>query len=163
MPAHIYARIGDHAAAAHANEAGAAADRAYLATAPPDGFYGLAYYSHNLQFLADDEMMRGRFASAQRAAVELAERLDPHAGMMPMMESMLLAPTSVLLRFDRYADLIALPAPTTDRPVMGVWWHFARGVAFARHGEAAAARAEREKLAQTMRAVPESALFGGTG
>jgi hypothetical protein len=163
MPAHVYARIGDHAAAAHANEAGAAADRIYLKTAPPDGFYGLAYYSHNLQFLTDDEMMRGRFASARRAAAELAERLDPHAGMMPMMESLLLAPTSVLLRFHRYADVLALPQPADDRPVMRAWWHFARGVAFAQKREAAAARVEREHLAQAMRAVPAAARFGGSG
>jgi hypothetical protein len=48
MPAHIYARTGDHAAAARANLAGAEADRAFLKTKAPDNFYGLAYYSHNL-------------------------------------------------------------------------------------------------------------------
>jgi hypothetical protein len=163
MPAHVYARIGDHAAAAHANEAGAAADREYLKTAPPGGFYGMMYYSHNLQFLTDDEMMRGRFASARRAAGELAEQLGPHAGMMPMIESLLLAPTSVLLRFHRHAEILALPQPPDDRPVMRAWWHFARGVAFAQKGEAAAARAERERLALAIASVPESALFGGTG
>src|SRR5262249_19249472 len=42
MPAHVYARIGDHAAAARANEAGAKADRDYFHMAPSDSFYGLA-------------------------------------------------------------------------------------------------------------------------
>jgi tetratricopeptide (TPR) repeat protein len=163
MPAHVYARTGDHAAAAHANEAGAAADRAYLKTAPPDGFYGMAYYSHNLQFLADDEMMRGRFASAQRAAAELAERLGPHADMMPMMESLIVVPTSVLLRFGRHADILALPEPPPEQPVVRAWLRFARGVALAQQGDAAAAREERTQLAQAIRAVPESKLFGGGG
>ena len=36
MPAHIYARVGDHAGAARANEAGAQADREYFKTAPAD-------------------------------------------------------------------------------------------------------------------------------
>ena len=63
-------------AAARANLAGAEADRAYLKTAPADSFYALAYYSHNLHFLADSHMMQGRLADARKAAAELAERLD---------------------------------------------------------------------------------------
>ena len=68
MPAHMYARVGDHAAAARANEAGARADREYFKTASSDTFYGLAYFIHNLHFLADSEMMRGRLEAARRAA-----------------------------------------------------------------------------------------------
>jgi tetratricopeptide (TPR) repeat protein len=165
MPAHVLARTGDHAGAAHANEAGAAADRAYVAGDPAkaETFYALAYGSHNLHFLVDDEMMRGRFASAQRAAAEVAERLGPHAAMMPMMESMIVAPVSVLLRFDRYDDLLALPEPPADRPVMRAWQHFARGVAYAKQGDADEAARERGELAAAIRTVPDSALFGGSG
>ena len=61
----------------------------------------MAYYSHNLHFLADSHMMQGRFADAQAADAELAERITPHADMMPMVESMAVAPVSVLLRFDK--------------------------------------------------------------
>ena len=99
MPAHIYARTGDHAAAAAANAAGAAADRRYLVSAPPNGMYGMMYYPHNLHFLADSHMMQGRFADAQQAADRVAEQLDPHAAMMPMVESMVVMPVSVLMRF----------------------------------------------------------------
>ena len=77
MPAHIYARTGDHAGAAAANAAGAAADRRYLVTAPPNGMYGMMYYPHNLHFLADSHMMQGRFADAKQAADRVAEQLDP--------------------------------------------------------------------------------------
>jgi hypothetical protein len=165
MPAHVYARTGDHAAAASANEAGAAADRAYLESRPSqkDSFYALAYGSHNLHFLVDDQMMQGRFADAQRAAAEVEERLGPHAGMMPMMESMILAPVSVLLRFDRRDDILALPEPAADRPVVAAWRLFARAVAQAKSGDADAAAASRTQLAAAIRAVPDTALFGGTG
>ena len=88
MPAHIYARTGDHAGAASANAAGAAADRRYIAIAPPNGMYGMMYYPHNLHFLADSHMMQGRFADAQQAAIRAAEQLAPHVAMMPMLESM---------------------------------------------------------------------------
>jgi hypothetical protein len=162
-PAHNQARTRDHAGAAAANLAGASADREYLKTAPPDSFYGMAYYSHNLHFLADSEMMQGRFAEAQRAAAELAERLLPHADMMPMAESMAAMPMSVLLRFGRHDEILKLAMPPENRPVVTAYWHFARGVALARTGQADAAAAERAKLAAAIPNVPDSALFGGSG
>jgi hypothetical protein len=163
MPAHIYARTGDHAGAAHANLAGAEADRVYLKTAAADSFYAMAYYSHNLHFLADSHMMQGRLADARQAAGELAERLTPHVDMMPMVESMAIMPVSVLLRFGQDAAVLTLPPPAADHPVMTAWWHFARAQALARGGKIDEATAERAALAQSASQVPESALFGGTG
>jgi hypothetical protein len=163
MPAHIYARTGDHAAAARANLAGADADRVYLKNMPPDTFYGMAYYSHNLHFLADSHMMQGRFAEAQKAAAELSERLLPHADMMPMIESMAVSPLNVLLRFGRHEDILKQAAPPDNRPVMVAWWHFARGVAQARSQRVDEAEKERAHLRDVSARVPESALFGGSG
>ena len=163
MPAHIYARTGDHAAASRANLAGAEADRVYLKTAPADNFYGLAYYSHNLHFLVDSEMMQGRLAAARVAAHEVAERLAPHTQMMPMVESMISIQTSVLLRFGRHDEILALASPAADHPVEVAWWHFARGVALARTAKADQAATERAALQAATAAVPAEALFGGTG
>ena len=163
MPAHIYARVGDQAAAARANEAGAQADREYFKIAPADSFYGLAYFTHNLHFLVDSEMMRGRLASARRAADEVAEKMAPHTQMMPMVESLITMKTAVLLRFGRHEEILALPTPPPNHPVEVAWWHFARGVALARTGTAAAAAQERKALAETSTKVPPEALFGGTG
>jgi tetratricopeptide (TPR) repeat protein len=161
MPAHIYARVGDQAAAARANEAGAAADREYFKIAPADSFYGLAYFTHNLHFLADSEMMRGRLAGARKAAAEVAERLAPHTQMMPMVESLITMKSAVLLRFGRHDEILALASPPADHPVEVAWWHFARGVALARGGKADEAAKERTALAAVR--VPDEALFGGTG
>ena len=162
MPAHIHARTGDHAAAAAANDAGAIADRRYIVT-DPNGLYGMMYYSHNLHFLADSHMMQGRFSDAQQAGARVAEHLNPHAAMMPMVESMIVTPVSVLMRFGRHADILALTEPAADRPVQRAWHRFARGVALARTGKTDEAAVERKALAYAIAAVPESALFGGTG
>jgi hypothetical protein len=108
-------------------------------------------------------MMQGRLADARQAANELAERLTPHAAMMPMVESMVVMPTSVLLRFAQHDEILKLPEPPADRPVMSAWWRFARGVAFAKKGQVAEATAERAALDQAITRVPETALFGGTG
>ena len=163
MPAHIYARTGDHAASARANAGGAAADEKYLATVPPDSMYGLMYYSHNLQFLADSEMMQGRFADAQPPAALLAKRLDGFTAMLPMVESILVQPVSVLLRFNKHDDVLKLAPPPADRPVQTAWYHFARGVAFARTGKLDDAATERAALAQAAAKIPDSALWGGGG
>lgn len=163
MPAHVYARVGDHAKAADANRGGASADREYFKTAPSDTFYAMAYYAHNLHFLADSEMMRGRLGAAKTAAADLVAQLGPHAAMMPMVESMIAMQHSVLLRFNRGDEILAAPAPAADRPVETAWWRFARGVAFARQGKVAEATAERTALQAAAKVVPASALFGGTG
>jgi len=163
MPAHIYARTGDQAGAAAANQAGADADRVYLKTAAADGFYGLAYFPHNLHFLADSHMMQGREADARRAADELADRVAPHAQMMPMIESMMVTPLSVLLRFGRHDEILKVPEPAADRPVVTAWWHFARGVALARLGRIDDAVTHRTALARASGLVPDTAMFGGTG
>jgi hypothetical protein len=163
MPAHIYARTGNHAGAARANFAGAEADRHYMKTAAPDSFYVMSYYTHNLHFLADSHMMQGRFVDAQAAAAELAERITPHTDMMPMGESMAVAPVSVLLRFNKHSDVLNAAAPPADRPVMTAWWHFARGVAFAKSGRPDDAEGERQALDKAISTVSDSALFGGTG
>jgi tetratricopeptide (TPR) repeat protein len=163
MPAHIYARTGDHAGAAAANAAGAAADRRYLVNAPPNGMYGMMYYPHNLHFLADSHMMQGRFGDAKQAADRAAEQLNPHAAMMPMVESMIVMPVSVLMRFSRHTDVLALQAPPAERPVQRAWHHFARGTALAKTGKVEEAAAERALLTTAIAAVPETAAFGGGG
>lgn len=163
MPAHILARTGDHDGAAKANLAGADADRAFLADKPADNFYGMAYYSHNLHFLADSEMMQGRYDEARKAAADLSTRLGPMTGMMPMGESMVTMRYSVPLRFAQHADALAMPAPAADHPVETAWYQFTRGVSLARTGkvdEAVTARAAMQAAAAT---IPDSALFGGTG
>jgi tetratricopeptide (TPR) repeat protein len=163
MPAHILARTGDHDGAAKANLAGADADRAFLVDKPADNFYGMAYYSHNLHFLADSEMMQGRYDEARTAAAGLTERLGPMAGMMPMGESMVAMRYSVPLRFAKHDDALAMAAPPTDRPVETAWYHFMLGVSLARSGKVDEAMKERTAMQAAAGTVPDSALFGGTG
>lgn len=163
MPAHIFARVGDHARAAGANRAGAEADREYFKTAPSDTFYAMAYYAHNLHFLADSEMMRGRLAAAKAAAADVATQLGPHTAMMPMAESMIAIQHSVLMRFGRAEEILAAASPPADHLVEVAWWHFARGVAFAQQQRVVEAAAERTALQVASRAMPESARFGGSG
>src|SRR5262249_25767363 len=59
MPAHIYARVGDHSASARCNEVAIAADKKFLGETHDEGVYKLMYYSHNMHFLAFASCMNG--------------------------------------------------------------------------------------------------------
>jgi tetratricopeptide (TPR) repeat protein len=80
-----------------------------------------------------------------------------------MVESMVVMPVSVLMRFAKHAEVLALPMPPADRPVQRSWHHFARGTALAKTGKVDEAAAERKLLAAAMASVPETAAFGGGG
>src|SRR5204862_4777913 len=88
MPAHIYARVGDHAASAKRNELAAAVDEKYIkATALAPGVYSLMYYSHNLHFLAYASCMDGSLEAARKAADRLVANVRPHVKHMEALES----------------------------------------------------------------------------
>src|SRR6266446_2690071 len=92
MPAHIYARVGDHFASAHCNEAAIAADKKFLAETHDEGVYKLMYYSHNLHFLAFAASMEGNFAEAKDTAARVVANVMPGVKAMPMLEGFLPTP-----------------------------------------------------------------------
>src|SRR5271167_1246412 len=72
MPAHVYIRTGDYAAAVKTNQEAAVADRAYIKSSGVQGIYPMMYYSHNLHFIAMCSAMTGDYAEARKAAEMLA-------------------------------------------------------------------------------------------
>jgi tetratricopeptide (TPR) repeat protein len=161
MPAHIYQRTGDFAQAAKANQAGAAADRAFLAaTGTQGGMYDLMYYSHNLHFLAMSASMQGKFAEAKSAADQLAAHVGPGVKQMPMLEQFLPMAPCILVRFQRWNDILSLPEPDASLGIARAFWRYARGVAFAAQKAPAKARMERDELAAAIQKQPAGAMYG---
>lgn len=160
MPSHIYIRVGDFEAAAVANEKAAAVDRAYIAKFKVGGVYPMMYYSHNLHFLAVAHAMQGRFADAKKAADQLAEHVGPHVKDMPMLEFFVPTSTLILLRFQRWDDILALPPPDAKQPIVKALWHFARGNAFLAGKQNHQAEKELAALRATMMEIPEDADYG---
>src|SRR3979409_1047782 len=68
MPAHVYIRTGDYAAAVKTNQDAAGVDRPYPTTNSAPGIYSLMYYSHNLHFIAMCSAMNGDYLEAKKAA-----------------------------------------------------------------------------------------------
>jgi tetratricopeptide (TPR) repeat protein len=148
MPSHIYVRLGNYPQAVKANEAAASADRAYLrATGMQDSLYGRMYYSHNLQFLWIAASMEGKFSEAKQAADELWANVSPAVRSMPMLEALLGGPALVLARFQRWDDILNLPAPEASLAGARAYWRYSRGLAFSAKGAISKAQAERQELA----------------
>jgi tetratricopeptide (TPR) repeat protein len=160
MSAHIYIRLGDHAAAARSNEQAIAADEAYFKRyGPIQGLYPMMYFSHNLQFLAVAHAMQGRYADAKRAAGKLAAHVSPHVKDMPMLEGFLPTPLLIQVRFRRWNDVLGVPAPAAGQAIHRAIWHFSRGVALAAQGRLDSAQAECQALGKLRKELPSGAVY----
>ena len=159
MPAHIYARVGDHPAAAHCNELAVAADKKFLAATHEQGVYPLFYYSHNLHFLAFAASMEGNFAEAKDAAARLVGNVAPGVKAMPMLEGFLPTPIVVLFAFERWNDLLKLPAPDPSFVTTNAVWHSLRGVAFANTGKTAEAEKEQGAFRELTAKIPPDTMY----
>ncbi len=159
MPAHVYIRTGDYAAAVKANEEAAAVDRAYIKATGVQGIYPMMYYSHNLHFIAMCSAMNGNFLEAKKNADMLAAHVGPHVKEMPPLEGFMTIPLAVNIRFHRWADILKTPQPDPTMQTTTVFWHFARGLALAGTGKVNDADAEHAFLEEAVRKTPDDAIF----
>ena len=119
MPAHIYMRIGDYAAAAQSNADAIALDQVYINSR--GGNAAGTFYPHNLNFLVAAYSMEGRLVDALKAAAQLEKLGIPD---MP-------TATFALVRFHQWADILNLPQPRSEELESTLAWHYARGMALA--------------------------------
>jgi len=117
------------------------------------------HYCHNLHFLAASYSMAGDFAHAKQAADAVAAHAAPMLHDMPMAETYVPYPIFILVRFHRWNDILALPAPSPGMAMTNAFWRFARGSAFAAKGQIAKAEAERQILATARKETPADVEF----
>ncbi|MGA8540420.1 MAG: hypothetical protein WB566_13030 [Terriglobales bacterium] len=159
MPAHIYIRTGDYAAAVKTNEEAAAADRAYIQKTGAQGLYPLMYYSHNLHFIAMCSAMDGDYAESHKAAEMLAAHVEPGVKGMPMLEGFMTIPMAVNVRFHKWDAILAMKPPDAELKTTFGFWHFAHGMALAGKGSIEEAEAEYKFVADTEKATSPDAIF----
>jgi tetratricopeptide (TPR) repeat protein len=164
MPAHIYARVGDYDAAIGSNVAAAAVDRAYIKETDAKGVYPAMYYSHNLHFLAYAAMQAGKFDEARKAADLLTKNIQAEAQGMPswMTEGFLSYRVLARLRFRKWEEIQAMPAPDPKLTTLTAMWHFARGMGAAANGKLSEADVERKAFATVVAQIPADQGFGFT-
>jgi tetratricopeptide (TPR) repeat protein len=149
MPSHIYYRVGRYADAVRVNEQAALVDEAYIAACKAQGFYPAGYYGHNIHFLWTSAEMQGRYQTAMDAARRLVKAVDAEklSEGLPLGELFVFTPVATQLRFGKWREILAEPAPPKTLLLDTAVWTYARGFAHANTGDLAAARADRAKLA----------------
>jgi len=154
MPSHIYYRVGRYADSVAANEAAALVDEQYIAACKAQGFYPAGYYGHNIHFLWTSSEMEGRYQAAIDASRRLVKAVDaPNLSkQMSIAELYNFTPVVTLMRFGRWTEVLAEPAPDPMLTLDTAMWLYARAFAHANLGQLPDARADRAKLAMLKKA-----------
>ena len=147
MPSHIYYRVGRYADAVHVNELAAKTDEDYIAACKAQGFYPLAYYTHNIHFLWTSSEMMGRY----NAAVDAAHRVVKNAAgapaaQLPPVQLYLFTPVVTDVRFGKWDAALAEPRPAANLKLDTAMSYYARSVAFANKGDIKHAQQDRAFL-----------------
>ncbi|MEU0203334.1 MULTISPECIES: hypothetical protein [unclassified Streptomyces] len=170
MPSHLDVLCGDYRRVVAANSDAIAADEKFRRRSGAMNFYTL-YRVHNYHFKIYGAMFLGQ----ERVALDTAAQLEAAVPedllrvqsppMADWLEAFLGMRVHVLIRFGRWTDILALPAPTDPDlySVTTALRHYARGVALSATGEVARAEAERELFRAAVSRVPETRmLFNNT-
>ena len=161
MPAHIDARLGRWADAIEANRRAEAVDRAYRARSPKQGFYRL-YMAHNPHFLAWAAMMEGRYELAMKAAQDLIAAVPTESieNQGALVDGFMTIALEVMIRFGKWQEILAEPAPPPTLAFTGAFRFYARGIALAALGRPVEADRERASFETAIAKIPPTNPFG---
>jgi hypothetical protein len=150
MPAHVYNRIGRYADSIAVNKAAIAADEAFLAEAgdAASPLYRYGHYPHNVHFLLVGAQNAGLKDQALAAAGKLAGiTSDEVSADLAWVQAICTAPYAAHFQFSDLDAVLSLERPLDAFPVVQGFWHWARGKALARDGQAEPAQAEAAAIA----------------
>lgn len=149
MPSHIYYRVGRYHDSARVNEMAAQVDEEYIAACKAQGFYPAGYYGHNIHFLWTSSEMQGRYKASIDAARRLVKAVNAVelSAQLPLGELFVFTPVVTQVRFGKWQEILAEPAPPKALKLDTAVWLYAQGFAHANLGDQKAAAADRKKLA----------------
>ena len=143
MPGHLFQRVGRYNDAVKANQLAVVADEDYISQCRAQGLYPMAYYPHNIHFLWFAATMAGESKLAIDAADKTSKSIPVEALKdVPLLQTFLLAHDYSLVRFGKWDEILALPAPRADTLFTRATRSYARGMAFIRKKDFAAATKE---------------------
>ncbi|HJT20774.1 MAG TPA: tetratricopeptide repeat protein [Nitrospira sp.] len=158
MPAHIYIRVGRWNDAVQANQHAIHTDEVFIEGQHPMGVYPLAYYPHNIHFLAFASTMAGRSAQAIEASNTLISKVNLDvARQVGLLQEMLPYHALTLTTFGKWDEVLAEPLPPADIRFSYAMAQYARGVAHAAKGQWAEAQAALDTVTGINDATPEGA------
>ena len=158
MPAHIYIRVGRWNDAIRANQHAIHSDEVFIEGQHPMGVYPLAYYPHNIHFLAFASTMAGRSAQAIEASNTLTSKVNLDAArQVGMLQEMLPYHALTLTTFGKWDEVLVAPLPPEDIRFSYAMAQYARGVAHAAKAEWADAQDALDNVTASDAATPQGA------
>ena len=163
MPSHIFWRVGRYDEALEINRRASASDERFFATCGAGPFYRSLYYPHNVHFLWAAAAASGRGSLALATARKLEGATAADVEELPFLQEFQSIPLLTLARFGHWDPLLGQPQPPASQLYVVGIWHYARGLAQLRTGDAAAARSSLDALDSIARdpAAETLVLAGG--
>ena len=160
MSGHIFMSVGDLEMAAQVNEEAAASDRELFKRAPASDIYRYGYYGHNLHFIVRSRTEQGLYTDARRTAdLLLTQAADLAVSMPDMSDYYFPNRLFLLLRFARWDDVLAEPAPDSKMTMTAALRHYARALAYAGKGDRAKSLGEQRAFSAARAAIPQQTMF----
>ncbi len=170
MPSHLDVLCGDYRSVVAANTAAIEADERFRARRGAMNFYTL-YRAHNYHFKIYGAMFLGQQRTALDTADQLAAAIPEdllrvtNPPMADWLEGFVPMRLHVLIRFGRWADILAVPLPADPDLycVTTAMTHYAKGVAHAATGQVGEAATQRALFAAAAARVPQArTIFNNT-
>lgn len=147
MPSHTFYRVGRYRDAMMSNVNAVALDKRYDRLArPPGGVPGMPLHAHNIHFGMGGALMAGGAEDGLKLARAFLETYPEPSNDNLWRQMMTNNAYALYGRFGSPEQVAALKEPPADSPMLAISWHYARGEAAARAGDAAAVRAEAEAI-----------------
>lgn len=148
MPSHIFMRVGRYQDAYDTNIIAAKVDEDYIAQCNAQGLYPLAYYPHNLHFLAWSSMYTGRSGESIAAAWKVKEKVEAgsRTNTWGQNETFRSQPMFVMARFGMWDDMLKVEKPFMRAQFMTGIWHYGRALAQLHKGNMSEAENEITSL-----------------
>ena len=147
MPGHLFQRVGRYTDAVKANQLAVVADEDYISQCRAQGLYPMAYYPHNIHFLWFAATMAGQSKLAIDAADKTTKSIPVEALKdVPLLQTFLLAHDYSLVRFGKWDEILAAPAPRADMLFTRATRSYARGMALIRKKDFAGATKEIDAI-----------------
>ena len=162
MPGHIYVHLDRWSDAAAAFERSAALDRSYMNDERETSDHTAGPYAHNLHFLATVYGYQGRYHDGMRLAAEMME-VGSRPGETTSRAALegRLAALRLMVRFEKWDDILARGPDAGGLIVVEGWRHFAMGLANLAKGDLEMAhhelRALRKSVDETRDGLPNAA------
>jgi tetratricopeptide (TPR) repeat protein len=151
MPGHVYAQLGMFDDAVKSFQAAAAKDREYISADPQ---YSKLNYLHNEVFLIHVLGAQGRYQDAMSRIAELMSRTQGpeesefyyRIGWFNLMKT--------LVRFEKWNEILdGKTLPFYEEPFEKIWYHWARGLAYAATANGPAARDSLRMMVEVIQSI----------